>query len=399
MRKVDRAWRRWLEDQELIVPDPVQSSKEEEPEDNSGQGASTPDSPMDSAPQDSRSADRADADEDQPSGAAEGADQTEAKVDQYPEEEEQSSSEDGCPASANSEVADQDSGTEENECSESADLEAANEDQPLQKAEGADQDSSTDQNDSSSSGLQDSEVADTEDQEDTTDQYGDQEPDDQPGSEDDEPSERNTEEVVSLDQVIERHRRRRLGIEFARIVAKVAEDLAGEPIEGDDEWDVDALMRRRFDRRPLPSCRRSREKTSIILILDTSGSCEPQAEFYASIAQIAAELQDVEIYAAPNGALEKRYVPGKGWMWLLDDGSHGSWNFRGRVILFFGDFDGGDYPVLASLHNKVYWFSCEDRYDDMTEHDWCSFSLADFRGHYYQCMNEFDFLKLAKKVR
>ena len=76
-----------------------------------------------------------------------------------------------------------------------------------------------------------------------------------------------------------------------------------------------------------------------------------------------------------------------------------TWNFQNRTIIFFGDFDGGDAPVLASGNNKVYWFSCENRYADMDEHDWCSYTLADFKGKYYNCETEDDFIRLAKKVR
>lgn len=212
----------------------------------------------------------------------------------------------------------------------------------------------------------------------------------------------NTEQAVDLDQLIDHSQRRRLSHQFARIISKVAEDHVGEPTEGDDEWDVEEIMKRRYTGRPLLSCRCSREKQSVALILDTSGSCEPQAQFYAAISQVAAELGNVEMYSAPNGELEMKYEPVWGWRWLsseeMEKHRHG-WQFSGRVILFFGDFDGGDYPVLASRKNKVYWFSSEDRYTDMDEHNWCSFTLKEFRGKYYMCLNSSDFLSLVKKVR
>jgi hypothetical protein len=180
-------------------------------------------------------------------------------------------------------------------------------------------------------------------------------------------------------------RKRRLANTFATVLAKIADDLSGWPIPGDDEWDIQALMERRISRRPLAHCRQSREWQCAVLVLDTSGSCREQADFFAGIAEAARAAGDVEIYSAPNADLE---------------GSYGqSWPFTGRTIIFFGDFDGGNNVVEAAKKNKVYWFSCENRYADMDGHDWCSHTLADFRGKYYRCEAETDFLHLAKKIR
>jgi len=194
-------------------------------------------------------------------------------------------------------------------------------------------------------------------------------------------------------------RRRRLSVSFAAIVGKIAEDLAGWPVEGDDEWDIAAIMERRINHRPLNQCRQSREKEGLVIILDTSGSCESQAEFFSAIASIALKQRDVELYEAPNGCIKSRNM-GNGRQPVEDNGAPFNWNFANRTIIFFGDFDGGDAPVIASWKNKVYWFSCEgDRYTDMDEHDWCSYTLADFRGKYYDCSSEEDFIRLVKKVK
>ncbi len=194
---------------------------------------------------------------------------------------------------------------------------------------------------------------------------------------------------------LEFHRLQRIINTFAIIVSKVAEDLAGWPIEGDDEWSIPRLMSRRITREPVGNCRQSREKDSVVVILDTSGSCLPQARFYNRIAAAAVQVGDVELYAAPNAGLESRRSR-HGWQTLPDK----AWPFRQRTIIFFGDYDGGDAVVEASWHNKVYWFCSEGtRYPSMAQHPWCSYTMRYFRGRYFDCNNDDDFLRLLRKVR
>lgn len=192
-------------------------------------------------------------------------------------------------------------------------------------------------------------------------------------------------------------RERRLQNAVATIISKVAEDLSGWPIPGDDEWDIREIMLRRISRRPLTHCRQSRERESVVLMLDTSGSCWSQAQFFSRICSAAARLGAVEIYSAPNAYAEERYVAGQ-WQSVSekDDPLLG----KKRTIIFFGDFDGGWRIVEASLLNRIYWFSCEDRYSDLNEHSWNGeYSLRDFRGRYFTCLDHYDFLRLIKKVR
>jgi hypothetical protein len=200
----------------------------------------------------------------------------------------------------------------------------------------------------------------------------------------------NFNEAFSLEQL----RQRRLSTEFARVMAKIAEDLAGWPVEGDDEWSVPALMKRRLTCENIVECRQSREKDSIVVILDTSGSCLPQAKFYALIASAAVQAGDVDLYTAPNAGLnaEKTRL---GWRKLED----GTWSFYRRTIIFFGDYDGGDTVIESSWDNKIYWFSSEGhRYPAMSLHPWCSYSLKQFYGKYYNCNSENDFFTLIKKI-
>jgi hypothetical protein len=191
--------------------------------------------------------------------------------------------------------------------------------------------------------------------------------------------------------------RRRLQSVFATVVSKIAEDLTGYDTDGDELWDIEALMKRRFTHRPLQSCRKSLEKERVVLALDFSGSCWDYSSFFQSLAKVAEKFGDVEVFDASNGF----DVSGEEANQCLTDGKAYSFSyFKNRTVIFFGDFDGGASLVQLSQIAKVYWFSCEERYDDMDEHSWCEgYKLSDFRGKYFPCFNERDFLFLAKKIR
>ena len=193
---------------------------------------------------------------------------------------------------------------------------------------------------------------------------------------------------------LEELKRKRITATFALLIAKIAEDLSGWPIPGDDEWNAADLMARHLDRRALSQCRRSREKEAVVVILDTSGSCLAQARFYSRIATAAVAAGDVELYDAPNAGL--RAVRNReGWKPVPDT----EWDFSQRTIIFFGDFDGGDTVIKASRRNKIYWFCSETRYPSIRLHPWCSLPISAFKGRYYPCTTDQDFIPLLRKVR
>jgi hypothetical protein len=78
--------------------------------------------------------------------------------------------------------------------------------------------------------------------------------------------------------------------------------------------------------------------------------------------------------------------------------------FYNRTVIFFGDFDGGASICRLSKKSKLYWFSCEQRYEDLQEHSWCEgldlrMDFKHYRERYFKCVDEKDFLRLAKKIR
>lgn len=198
---------------------------------------------------------------------------------------------------------------------------------------------------------------------------------------------------------------KRLATEFARLIGKIAEDLTGEPEPGDEYWDIDRLLNRRLSKESILNCKMTRERESIIMILDSSPSCHAQAVFYSELASIATVHGDVELYNAPNARLvemynarKKKFVPFLTPYDLMDR-VH-KWSlFKNRVILFFGDNDGEQIVLHATENNDVYWF------------DWHKYvkhrSLARHKRAvnsrnlklFYSMYNKEDFINTMKKIR
>ena len=162
---------------------------------------------------------------------------------------------------------------------------------------------------------------------------------------------------------------RRLGVELARTISKLAEDNIGAYTEGDDFWDCDRLAMRQITKESIFNCKMSREKHNIIIILDSSPSCSRYANFYGKIASQCVQYGDVELYDGPNARLVHIYKPReKSFVTFLTaedifNNVH-EWSlFKNRTIIFFGDND-GLYTVLKNtVHNKVYYFYTRDEDD------------------------------------
>ena len=198
-----------------------------------------------------------------------------------------------------------------------------------------------------------------------------------------------------FDLTMKHLKKRRLSNMLATMVGKIAEDRAGEPIIGNDEWSVPEILNRVMTRVNINSCKQTRERERIVIILDTSPSCSKQASFFIDIAKASANLNDLEMYDAPNAFIVKRYD--KSLKKFIDIGvEHAStlmqWGtFRNRTIIFFGDYDGNRILAKSSKYNNIYWFNPE--YYRNSRHD------RGYTGHHYLCRNEDDLIKLIKKMR
>ena len=195
---------------------------------------------------------------------------------------------------------------------------------------------------------------------------------------------------------LEGHYLRNLATRFARMITKVAEDSADLPSQGDEEWDMPELLKRRFTGRLIHQCRMTREKRKVAIVLDTSPSCEHQARLFASVASIAEELGDFDLYDAPNFAIVAR-KSGDSWEQLAS--TQEAWAFKGRVVPAFGDFDGIERICEASAirGNRIYWFCCEER-PDVLEQQRETF-VRRYKGKYFPATSLQQLLKAIARVR
>jgi len=118
------------------------------------------------------------------------------------------------------------------------------------------------------------------------------------------------------------------------------------------------------------------------------------------IAKSSVNLNDLEMYDAPNGFIVKEYDSRKSkFVRIGKDKStvFSRWEmFENRTIIFFGDFDGTNIICEASKHNSIYWFNPVattyiSEYND---------AIKNFIGkHMYQCKGEKDFMRLVRKIR
>ena len=170
-----------------------------------------------------------------------------------------------------------------------------------------------------------------------------------------------------------------LQTEFYRIVEMIAEERTKhfDPLHG-DEYNVKKLLMRRYEGKPLTSYKMYRVRESVMLILDNSGSMATWANMLTALARLAAQRRDVEVYLAPNGHVEAQISPTK------RDVSHDHFISRTirRVIIYVGDFDGGDTPVVLSWHNEVYWLAPEDRYRRFKSHNCVHYDESQFKGFF-----------------
>jgi hypothetical protein len=140
----------------------------------------------------------------------------------------------------------------------------------------------------------------------------------------------------------------------------------------------------------------SREKRKVVVVLDTSPSCAHQAKLFGSIAQIAEELGDCEIYDAPNFGIESRWEQGT---WTDLPAPERDWPFRQRVVLAFGDFDGIEHICDASQKrgNRLYWFCCEERPPVLESQR--EYFVRNYKGKYFPANQLPQLMRQMGKVR
>ena len=169
---------------------------------------------------------------------------------------------------------------------------------------------------------------------------------------------------------LEGARNRRLAVELSRVISKLAEDHVGAALEGDEFWDCDRLSMRKLNRESIYKCRMTREKHNIIIMLDSSPSCDEYSNFYSDIASQCVQFGDIELYDAPNARIVHMYnsrikalfkfltmedIFREVHLWSL---------FKNRTIVFYGDFDGLHIVLEGTINNNVYYY-CTQGTDDI----------------------------------
>jgi len=184
--------------------------------------------------------------------------------------------------------------------------------------------------------------------------------------------------------------------EFYRFIEMIAEEKTKiYDYKDAEEYNVKKLMFRQFERKPLSSYRMVRARDTVILILDNSGSMAWWAENLRILAELALERSDVEVYIAPNGYIEGKLTAGG-----RSAVSHEAFMkaTKGRRIIYVGDFDGANTPILLSQNNDVIWVCPESRYRRFRSHDWVSYSEEDFKGAFLRVYDLDEMFCAIKKL-
>jgi len=142
-----------------------------------------------------------------------------------------------------------------------------------------------------------------------------------------------------------------------------------------EEYNIKKLMLRQYEKKSLNAYKQSRVRDSVILILDNSGSMTWWTENLRILARLAMQREDIIIFIAPNGTIE--YLLNKSIYVNHDKVLQSLVN---RKIIYVGDFDGANTPIVLSWANQVIWVCPENRYRYFRSHDWVSYTEKDFKG-------------------
>jgi len=170
-------------------------------------------------------------------------------------------------------------------------------------------------------------------------------------------------------------------------------------------------MMRSITKRNIYSCMQSRERENIVLVLDSSPSCQSTSELYAKIALLSVKIGCLDIYLAPNAYVTHK-MNSKSYEYepIFDLSKDSSFIicgmdelhnfFKNRVILYFGDWDGEDMISKASQTNEIHWFNKDYTYRTSYRFiDYIKKQQPDFGGTAYGCRTRKDLISITKTIR
>ena len=222
---------------------------------------------------------------------------------------------------------------------------------------------------------------------------------------------KNDKRTKSVFAIAKESKDKRLANTLAIMVSKLAEERSGDVIIGEDEWDLQELMMRSITKRNIYSCMQSRERENIVMVLDSSPSCQSTSELYAKIAMLSVKIGCLDIYLAPNAYVTHK-MNNKSYKYepIFDSSKDSSFIvcgmdelhnfFKNRVILYFGDWDGEYMIAKASQTNEIHWFNKE--YTHRTSYRFIDFIKEQkliFDGTAYGCRTREDLISITKTIR
>lgn len=222
---------------------------------------------------------------------------------------------------------------------------------------------------------------------------------------------KNDKRTKSVFAIAKESKDKRLANTLAIMVSKLAEERSGDVIIGEDEWDLQELMMRSITKRNIYSCMQSRERENIVLVLDSSPSCQSTSELYAKIALLSVKIGCLDIYLAPNAYVTHKmnsrsykYEPifdlSKDSSFIICGMDELHNFFKNRVILYFGDWDGEDMISKASQTNELHWFNKDYTYRTSYRFiDYIKKQQPDFGGTAYGCRTREDLISITKTIR
>ncbi len=184
--------------------------------------------------------------------------------------------------------------------------------------------------------------------------------------------------------------------EFYRLIEMLAEEETRQfdyLLCSKTRYNIRKMIMRRYEGKPPTRYKMSTIREGVALILDNSGSMAIWAHMLATLAELAAQRRDVEIYIAPNGHIEEQISPTKRKI------NHDHFiKTTGRTIIYVGDYDGGDTPVRLSWRNTVYWIAPEERYRRFSSHNWMHYEEWQYLGFFIRAFTLEDMLDGLKKA-
>ncbi|MGC8773253.1 MAG: hypothetical protein ACP5RJ_07350, partial [Conexivisphaera sp.] len=180
----------------------------------------------------------------------------------------------------------------------------------------------------------------------------------------------------------------RLHLAFYRLVEYLSdEERRSTSVPGPTlALDVKRLMLRKFERKPLSSYYRYRARSGAVVVVDNSGSMSWLEDALSEVFSAAARRRDVEIYIAPNGHIEAKY-DGRRVVEVDHEVAMTSIRRSGLPVIYFGDYDGANTPIMLSWTSRVFWVCPETRYLRFREHDWVEYDEESYKGFFARARN------------